>query len=470
MSRRFGFVGRRAPAGGLFFLVLALLAVPAFAQTDSPDASGAAGDAGASGAADSAADSAGESYGGPAPLSREFSSALGGPQMSLTPYVEITGIYDSGLEGITVNSQGSRTTAAMGTQYTLGLSAAHTWRHTRLGFNYSGSASRYFNATPYNNSNQALSFAIRHTLSRHTVLSMSTSGGIFSLGFAQPTVSSSYQPALDIFGNRSSMFNTQIGLLIQKTARLSFGLSGSGGLTHQTSSVVYDIGSVGVSADAQYRLTPRTTAGVSYSFYHFMYPGSFTSASYHSVGGSYAVALSRRTEISVSAGFMRSGSSYYETLPLDPLLAFLIGSRSAVVIHREVERLPSGSGRITRSFARGSASFSGGYTVIPGNGLFLATVGTTLSGSYSYTGFRQWTFSAGGNYSHGKSIGTALGYYGTSGASLSASRQIGRITHAVISFSAVRYDSVTVNYYNRLIYQARIGLGFSPGSIPLGPR
>jgi hypothetical protein len=355
-------------------------------------------------------------------------------------------------------------------QYSFGIDGQWAWRHASLALSYSGSANRYLSSAAYNNSSQSLSLGFTRLLNRHVTLSVRNAGSIYSRSFTQSTLSSTYLPALDIYGNRTSAFNTQIALMVQKTARLSFSVAGAGGLTHQASTVVYDIGSATVMADAQYRLSQRSTVGVSYSFSDFIYPGSFSSTRYHSVSGNYAVALSRRTEFSLSGGFLKSESRFLEAVPLDPILAYLIGIRSTLVVNHQIRNLPSGGARLSRTFSRGSASVSGGYSVVPGNGLFLATVAAYVSGSYSYTGLQRWNLSAGGSYSQGTSIGTSLGHYGSSGGNFSASRQLSRYMHAVIGFSAVRYQSAVVSYYNRLIYQASIGIGFSPGNIPLGPR
>jgi hypothetical protein len=86
---------------------------------------------------------------------------------------------------------------------------------------------------------------------------------------------------------------------------------------------------------------------------------------------------------------------------------------------------------------------------------------------YTYTGRRRWSFSAQANYSHAKSVGNVLGYYGAFGGTLSASRQIVRSTHAVLSFSGRKYQSPDFQLYNRLIYTVRLGIGFTPGDIPL---
>jgi hypothetical protein len=50
---------------------------------------------------------------------------------------------------------------------------------------------------------------------------------------------------------------------------------------------------------------------------------------------------------------------------------------------------------------------------------------------------------------------------------LSASRQIVRTVHAVVSVSARKYTSANFDLYNRLIYEVRVGVGYSPGDVPL---
>ena len=135
------------------------------------------------------------------------------PQINLTPFVEISGTYDSGLNGIAIDPQGgTRSAAAPGVQYVIGLSGARAWRHTSVSLDYSASASRYLTSVAYNNSRQTLSLGFTRMLSRHTTLSVREAASIYSRSFTQPTVTSDYLPTLDIYGNRASMFSTQIAL------------------------------------------------------------------------------------------------------------------------------------------------------------------------------------------------------------------------------------------------------------------
>jgi hypothetical protein len=92
---------------------------------------------------------------------------------------------------------------------------------------------------------------------------------------------------------------------------------------------------------------------------------------------------------------------------------------------------------------------------------------TTAMAGYNYTGLRRWSFGVSGGYQSAESIGNVLGTYGGSSGTLSASRQIVRGVHGVVSFSARKYTSANFDLYNRVIYDVRVGVGYSPGDVPL---
>jgi hypothetical protein len=70
-------------------------------------------------------------------------------------------------------------------------------------------------------------------------------------------------------------------------------------------------------------------------------------------------------------------------------------------------------------------------------------------------------------YDRGASLGNVLGTYGDLSGAFSVSRQIVKSLHFVVGADARRYQSPSYNLYNRTVYDARIGLGFAPGAIPL---
>jgi hypothetical protein len=70
-------------------------------------------------------------------------------------------------------------------------------------------------------------------------------------------------------------------------------------------------------------------------------------------------------------------------------------------------------------------------------------------------------------YNNNNSIGNVVGNYGGTTGNLSISRKITRSVHTVASFSARQYNSPDFDKYNRVIYEAKFGVGFAPGDVPI---
>jgi hypothetical protein len=185
------------------------------------------------------------------------------------------------------------------------------------------------------------------------------------------------------------------------------------------------------------------------------------------VSGVYSVRLSRWLEFSGSAGVIRAETRFIQNVPVDPAIAALIGTPEGTRVVDQVTNLMSGMGRLSRTFPKGVAFVSGGRGVTPGNGLFLTSIMNTALAGYNYTGVRRWSFGVSGGYQSGTSIENVHGGYGSTSGTLSASRQIVRTVHATASFSVRKYNSANFSLYNRLIYDVRVGVGYSPGDVPL---
>src|ERR1700677_3816924 len=81
-------------------------------------------------------------YAGPAILSRgEAPAALTAPTVDFSFSLALTANYTTGLAGVSApNAQGQLADqAGEGGGVTLGVSGAHSWRHTHIGLSYSGS-------------------------------------------------------------------------------------------------------------------------------------------------------------------------------------------------------------------------------------------------------------------------------------------------------------------------------------------
>ena len=416
-------------------------------------------------------------YAGPAILSRgEAPAAMAAPQIDFRPFVDLAAVYDTGLAGVAVNSQGQLgNEASEGLELTAGISGVHSWRHTKIGLDYRGSIRRYTHNTSFDSTDQSLMLGIVHQVSRHVSLTLNESAGLFSRNFGIPGLaqtvpfdpSTTYAPTTDFFDNRTEYLSTQASLVVQKTARLSFSFGGDGFEVRRRSSALYGVIGGTAHADLQYRVTRRTTVGVNYVFSHYAYVGVLSGTDMHGVNGVYSVRVSRWLEFSGSAGMFRAETRFIQNVPIDPAIAALIGTPEGTVVLDRIDHVWGGTGRLSRTFPKGVAYISGGRGITPGNGLFLTSITDTAMAGYNYTGLRRWSLGVSVAYNHADSIGNVIGSYGGTSGTLSASRQIVHNVHAVLSFSARQYSSSTFSLYNRLIYDVRLGVGYSPGDIPL---
>ena len=416
-------------------------------------------------------------YAGPAILSRgDAPSAMEAPQISFRPFLEVTGIYNTGLAGVGVNSQGALgNTASAGVDFGGGISGVHSWRHTMISVDYRGEFREYTKATYFDSSNQSMKLQLKHQFTRHVTLELRENAGSFSQAYGlvglSPAVpfdpSTTNVPTTDFFDNRTIYANTGAELIFQKTARLSFDFGGDGFITSRRSAALASVVGASAHADVQYRLTRRTTIGGNYNFTEFSYSGVLSNTNLHGLAATYAIQLTRHLEFTGYGGAMRVETKFVQDVPVDPVIAALIGLTESTRIDYSVRYVPNINARLSNTFKTGVLYVGGGHTVTPGNGLFLTSIMTTVTGGYSYTGLRSWSFNAHGAYDNADSIGNVSGKYRDESGGFSASRQIARAFHAVASFDARKYSSPNFALYNRVVYESKIGVGWTPGDVPL---
>lgn len=416
-------------------------------------------------------------YGGPAILSRgEAPAAMATPEIDFRPFLTVSGTYDTGLAAVSVNSQGQLANASsFGMQFGWGVSGTHSWKHTKIGLDYKGSINDYFTKTYYDGLNQSLGLGITHEFSRRLVMSLSESTGIFSqnyttLGLPQTVPFDSSQsniPVSDFFDNRTIFSSTSADLIYRMNSRLSYDIGGSYFTDIRRSSALYGSNGLSAHGDFQYRLTRRTTMGVQYGYSHYTFPGITGSTDMHTLSGTFSTRLSKMWEFSGSAGAIRVESNFIESVPLNPVVAELLGVSSGLAVLYNKQYVPGFSGRLSATFRKGVFYLTGGRSITPGNGLFLTTEMTSAALGYSYTGLRHWSLTAQALYDHGTSLGNILGIYGDASGGLTVSRDIIKSVHFLAGADARRYLSPSFTLYNRTVYDAHIGLGWTPGNVPL---
>lgn len=399
-----------------------------------------------------------------------------GAPIDFRPFLEITGSYDVGLSGVAVNSQGNPVNdKGFGVQATGGVSGTHSWKHVSLGLDYRGSIRHHPAISFYDGTDQSLSLGLTDRLSRHTNFSLRESAGIFSNNFNVPALSQAvpFDPATaniprnDFFDNRTLYLSTQADFTIQKSARLSLDFGGDGFLVRRRSAALYGVTGEGVRADLQYRLTRRSTIGAGYTYTHYSFTGIFSSTDLHGLVATYALRMSKNFEFSGYGGVMRAETKFQQNVPLDPAVAAIIGVAVASEVAYRIDYVPNLAGRLAYTVQRGVFYVSGGHTITPGNGLFLTSATTNAGLGYAYTGLKRWSFNAFAGFNRSNSIGNVTGDYGGYQGTLSASRSLFRYTHGLMSANFSKYNSGVFRNYNRWTYSIRLGLGFTPGDIPL---
>jgi len=417
-------------------------------------------------------------YSGPALLTRgEAPAAISIPDIRFRPFVQVAGVYDTGLAGVTVANESGQLaeTASAGVQLVFGISGSHAWRHTKVGLGYQGNISHYAQRSYYDGFNQSLSLSVNHEFTRHATFNLSESAGMFSRNFGltglQSTVAfdpaTANIPVTDFFDNRTIYSTTQAAFILQKTSRLSFRLGGDSALIFRRSSALYSTHLYEARGDIQYRLTKRTTVGPFYSYAKMGYSRVFGGTDAHTFAGSYSIRINRTVEFSAYAGVVRYESSFLQTTAIDPAIAALLGVTQNVQLYYALRSSPTVDARISKALRRGVLFANGGRTLMPGNGLFLTTEMTTIGGGYAYNGLRRWSASVQGMYARGDAFGNVSGVYGNMSAGLSLARSLGHAMHLAISYQARKYDSPNYANYNRVIHQASVSLAFSPGETPL---
>jgi hypothetical protein len=395
-------------------------------------------------------------------------------QIDFQPVATVGMAYSSGLGGVSVDSLGRPTSDdSWGVFVNAGISGTHAWKHTRLGLDYHINAQHNFQASFFDGITQSFSMGLTHAMTRHSVLTFNTAAGMSSQNNAGVTLISTipfdpstlYRPTNDFYDNRTIFVSTQVGIAYQKSMRLSFSASGTGFLTRRRSTALYGVGGGGARGDLQYRLTRRSSIGAGYSYAHFAFNGIFSSTDVHSTVGTYSVTLTRSTEFSGYGGVARYETKFVQTVAVDPAIAALIGVNSARLVAYNKNLTSTYGVRLSRVVRRGTAFFSAGRGVTPGNGLFLTSTSTNFTGGYSYGGLRRWSLSSAATYSTSESVGNVSGNYTNYSASVNAGRRVAPHTMGTLGFSVSHAGSGDFNNYNKWQYSANLGLTFSPGDI-----
>jgi hypothetical protein len=390
-------------------------------------------------------------------------------------------MYETGLTPVSVTSEGDLPSdSSAGVNVTLGAYLYRYWKQTAVGLDYRGGYYHYTRNPFFNGTNQTASLVAVHQPSARIALSSSTSFGTYSrafggdLGGMYGFQSSSLiqQPGLsalnELFDNRVYFLSTNGDITYQRTARLSFNAGGTKFYVRRRSSALLGVEGSSARGDIAYRVSRRSTIGITYQYTRFRFTQAFGGADLHSIGLNYAYSISRRWEFGVLAAAIRLETETLRDVAIDPVVAAIIGQQRGIEAFHTVNYVPGAGLRLSRSFRNAGLTLSYTYGVSPGNGLLVTAKNNTGSATYSYTGIRRWNLSANAAYTSMSGVGQRLGRYNAvvvGGGFTRSIRDWG--LHTVGRFDMRRIDTTFTGIPQRWQSRVMLGLSYSPGDIPL---
>ncbi|HWE00219.1 MAG TPA: hypothetical protein VG345_14305 [Bryobacteraceae bacterium] len=411
-------------------------------------------------------------YTGPAVLSRSYT--LLRPQIPSQerwiPMLGLNGIYDSGLNGLP-NVQGQANTGgSAGAEMIWGINGRHYFHHDIIGVDYRGDLQYYSPAKYFDGSNHWLNLDYSHAFSRHLSVNFVESGSIYSQNYALENpaavsdqngapVNLSTTPNIQIFDNGYKQFTSSADVTWQRTARLSFDAGGSWfGVDRSASSLLGVTGYQG-RADSMYRITRRTTLGVSYAYNTYSYPHGLGRADFHTLDVIYSWALTSSLQFRARGGVSRLNSSGLTALPLSPDLAALVGQSSVAVEYHSLQWVSDYSVQLVKDFRRGrSANIMYNRGLSPGNGLYLTSVTQDVAANGSLVLSRRYYASLGAGYDSLTAAAQYLGSYRAAFAFFGVSRSL---RHGIQGNLRLDYRHYIISGAPLLQNEIRVTLGFS---------
>ena len=396
-----------------------------------------------------------------------------GQDVDLRFFVGAEGIYDSGLQPFSLDTNGQLATVSgvYGAQLSYGAYGVHNFRHARLGLDYKGAYRRYTGNSLYNGSDNILALGYTYQKSRRLIFDMSQAAGSVAQGnyFAgafSALSDSVVTPSSLLFDNRMNYLQSSMDVNYLISARTTLTLGGSWFGVWRNATGLIGMQGYSLHGAIQHRVTQRTTLGVNYEHSHYDFPKAFGESDINSVSGTFAKQLGEFWTMSVQGGAYQVEVQGLQRVAVDPVIAALLGVTSTVERFYRRSIFPQYGATLSRRFHRANLSFQYQSGPTGGNGVYLTSRQDTGSANFGYTATRKWSFSATGGYSRMEGIGQNLPPYaqiiGGAGVTYALTRPI----HLTARYDA-RHQEIVNSVYLQDSNRATIGISFSPGDIPL---
>jgi hypothetical protein len=399
-----------------------------------------------------------------------------GAPVDLRFYADASAVYDNGIQPFAVNSKGDLVTlnGLYGVQLDFGAYGVHTWKQAVLGLDYSGNFYHYDNYSQGDGTSQNLTLGFTYQKSRRLVFDLRETAGVSSLGYGGPgfygaggvPASVVSQPTALLFDNRVYYLDSRADMTFIQSARTSYTIGGDGILVRRQAGGLAGTNGFSAHGSIQHRLSRTRTIGAEYEYLYFEFPPSYGNSNSNVAQVFFADGLGKHWTYAIHAGAFETNALGLQQVALSPVIAALLGVSFGTQRFDRTDIYPSGSATLTGRLKNSVLSL--GYTqmVVPGNGVYLTSRQAAANASYSYTGIRKWNLGVSGGYYVLSSIGQGIPNYGQFSAGAGFTYRLPHALHVVGRYD-VRHQDIDLSGFRRTGYRATIGLGFSPGKVPL---
>jgi hypothetical protein len=399
-----------------------------------------------------------------------------GEVMDLRFYAGIDGVYDSSLQPVAVNSNGTLATVGglYGIEANVGAYGTHSWKTAVLGLDYKGSFREYNGGSAYDAIDQNLILGYTWQESRRLafngqVIAGILSNGLSGVGIIAPTITTPNEVALPttlLFDSRTYYLQGGLDATYIWSPRTSFTIGGQGFEVWRQSALLVGVEGYNARGTVEHRLNKNSSVGFTYQRQHFDFPKAFGQADIDTGELFVGTNFGRRWTLVVRGGVFHSEVKGLQAVALSPVIAALLGQTTSIQAFYREDIYPSGQVSLTRKFKTSNLTFSYGQMVAPGNGVYLTSRSSTGNVGYSYTGIRKVSLSLGGGYSNLASLGQGLQPYRSFTGGGGITYTLPWSLHLVARYD-YRYQQIEDLIYKHTGYRASIGITFSPGKVPL---
>ncbi len=373
--------------------------------------------------------------------------------------------------------QGTATSSGFGVDAGGGVSALRTFATGQFSLTYSGDFHDYTTPNYPTGVDQNLNLYVRKVLGRRWSMYFGTNAGIFYNGgnafpLSTPAVASNIGQGvvLNPFSQNTKFLGSSLSLSYQQSLRWSYTIGGDFFLSRYNGAGSGSFGSTGGdgTGSINYRISQLTSLSGSYSHSYYGYQGETGNSSVDSVYLTLSHNFRRaHWQVGASGGVSRVNSQGAFFIPgfLSPSVNQQLTAVVTQGTYKTSSTVPSFQGTATRTWRHTSLSLSGGQTVNPGNGIYLASRNLFLSGFYNIS-YRRSNLSFGGTYSRLSSISNNISSaYGSSGSNVSYNYNLARHIGVNANYNLTYYGNIG-SIGGRIDSRISFGFNFSTSNVP----